>query len=69
MEEGTPGIRHIDVYDWTAQTKATGGQGVLAYRFGTDWRNMSKRRIPTWLLLILVSAGLLVVAIPGFGCS
>jgi serine beta-lactamase-like protein LACTB, mitochondrial len=26
---------------------------------------MSKRRIPTWLLLILVSAGLLVVAIPG----
>jgi CubicO group peptidase (beta-lactamase class C family) len=65
MEEGTPGIRHIDVYDWTAQTKATGGQGVLAYRFGTDWRNMSKRRIPTWLLLILVSSGLLVLAIPG----
>jgi serine beta-lactamase-like protein LACTB len=26
---------------------------------------MSKRRIPTWLLLILVSVGLLVVAIPG----
>ena len=26
---------------------------------------MSKRRIPTWLLLILVSVGLLLVAIPG----
>jgi CubicO group peptidase (beta-lactamase class C family) len=33
----------------------------LVYRLRVDWRNMSKREIPTWLLLIVVSIGLLLL--------